>query len=335
MKKLKVCVIYGGLSTEHDVSIVSAKSVIANLDKNKYDVFSVYIEKNGAWYDDGNSQIHNIYEYLKAFDVVFPVLHGLYGEDGSIQGLFELFGVKYVGNGILSSAVGMDKVYSKILFERVGLKQAKYIYIKKINDSYIFIDENFNESILTLEEIAKLVYDKLKFPVFVKPSNSGSSIGINKANNVDELMEYIVYASNFDKKILIEENIDGREIECSVLGNDNVITSKLGEIVPNDVFYSYDAKYNNTNSDLIIPAKLNKSLEIEIQDMAIKAYKALDCRGLARIDFFVTKKDIYINEINTMPGFTEISMYPKLLEASGIEYSDLLDTLIDLALNSR
>lgn len=334
MIKKKICVIYGGKSTEHNVSVESSKAIVSNLDKNKYAVSTIYIAKNGEWYDENNDKIDDIIGCLKNIDVAFPVLHGLYGEDGTIQGLFELFGIKYVGCGILASSVGMDKVYTKIIFDRANLKQAKYIYINKVNDRYIYINERFDEKEVSLDEIEELVSNKLKYPVFIKPSNSGSSIGLNKANNGLELKQYIEYASEFDNKVLIEENIVGREIECSVLGNDDIEISTFGEIIPDDVFYSYEAKYNNQNSKLIIPAKLSTDEEIKLKQMAKKAYKALDAEGLARVDFFVTEKEIYINEVNTMPGFTEISMYPKLWEKSGIRYSVLLDRLIELALDN-
>ena len=332
MSKIKVCVIYGGKSTEHDVSISSSKAIISNLDNNKYDISIIYITKDGQWYDKNDDRINNIIDFFKDIDVVFPVLHGLYGEDGTIQGLFELFGIKYVGCGILASSIGMDKTYSKIIFDKAGLKQAKYVYIKKVNSKYVYVSDRFDEKELSLDEIEKIICDELKYPVFVKPSNSGSSIGLNKANNALELKKYIEYASRFDSKILIEENISGREIECSVLGNEDVIVSTFGEILPDDVFYSYEAKYNNENSKLIIPATLSKIEENKLKQMAIKAYKALNGKGLARVDFFVTNDEVYINEVNTMPGFTEISMYPKLWEKSGISYNELLDKLIELAL---
>ena len=332
MKKIKLGVIYGGLSTEHEVSINSAKSVIDNLDKDKYDIYKIYIDKKGEWYKEDN-KIDNVFDYLRSLDVVFPVLHGLYGEDGTIQGLFELLGVPYVGCRVLASSLGMDKVYAKMIFDKVGIENAKYIYIKKVRDKYIYIDNKFNEKELSLQDIALLVETELSLPVFIKPSRSGSSVGINKAHNIEELKNAIVEAGKYDNKILIEEGIVGKEVECAVLGNEDVISSCVGEIKSADEFYSYDAKYNNENSKTLIPAEISEENSKEIQKLAIKAFKAISGRGLSRVDFFIEDKTqkIYINEINTLPGFTSISMYPKLFEAVGISYEKLLDNLIELA----
>ncbi len=346
----KVGVIFGGISTEHDVSIVSGTSVIKNLDKTKYEVTPIYISKEGEWYIynvpvnkittlkvgekiENLVKIENVIETLKKCDVLFPVLHGVGGEDGSIQGLFELLKIPYVGCGVLASSIGMDKAYTKIIFEKAKIKQAKYEYIRKIENEYIYIDKEFNESKCSLEEICNILVDKLKFPMFVKPSNSGSSVGINKAKNIEELKEFIEYASKFDTKILIEEGIIGREVECAVLGNVDVISSCVGEIVPAEEYYSFDAKYNNAESLCIMPADIPKEISNNIRDLAIKAFKAIDGKGLSRVDFFIEKStnNIYINEINTMPGFTEISMYPKLFEKVGYKYPKLLDELIKLA----
>lgn len=331
---IKLGLIYGGMSTEHDISIKSAKSIIDNLNKSKYDLFEIIIDKNGNWYDKEGKKIENITKILQDLDVVFPVLHGLYGEDGTIQGMLELLKVPYVGTGILSSANCMDKAYSKIIFEKAKIPQAKYVYIKKVEGNYIFVTKNFDEISGNTREICNLIIKEIDFPMFVKPSNSGSSVGISKVTNMDELIGAVEYASNFDKKILVEENIDGQEIECAVLGNENPKASAVGEILSAEDFYSFDAKYNNSDSKTQIPANISKEKQEEIRTLAIKAYKALDCRGLSRVDFFIERGTgkIYINEINTMPGFTKISMYPKLWEYSGIKYSDLLDELIDLAL---
>lgn len=345
MNKIKIGVIFGGMSTENEVSCISGASVIKHLNKEKYNVFPIYIDKIGNWYKvklediekseelENKEHIENITEYLKQIDVIFPVLHGLYGEDGTIQGLFELLKIPYVGCGVLASSVGMDKVYTKLIFEKANINQAKYIYIRKYNEKYIYIDEEFNERNLELEDIAKITNDKLRFPVFVKPSNSGSSVGINKAHNIEELKNAIVEAGKYDNKILIEEGIVGKEVECAVLGNEDVISSCVGEIKSADEFYSYDAKYNNENSKTLIPAEISEENSKEIQKLAIKAFKAISGRGLSRVDFFIEDKTekIYINEINTLPGFTSISMYPKLFEAVGISYEKLLDNLIELA----
>ncbi len=345
MNKIKIGVIFGGMSTENEVSCISGASVIKHLNKEKYNVFPIYIDKIGNWYKvkledvekseelENKEHIENITEYLKQMDVIFPVLHGLYGEDGTIQGLFELLKIPYVGCGVLASSVGMDKVYTKLIFEKANINQAKYIYIRKYNEKYIYIDEEFNEKILELEDIAKITNNKLRFPVFVKPSNSGSSVGINKAHNIEELKNAIVEAGKYDNKILIEEGIVGKEVECAVLGNEDVISSCVGEIKSADEFYTYDAKYNNENSKTLIPAEISEENSKKIQKLAIKAFKAISGRGLSRVDFFIEDKTqkIYINEINTLPGFTSISMYPKLFEAVGISYEKLLDNLIELA----
>ncbi len=231
---------------------------------------------------------------------------------------------------MLASSVGMDKVYTKIIFDKAGLKQAKYEYIRKYDDKYIYVNKNFDEEILDLEEIARKVETNIKYPMFVKPSNSGSSVGVNKAKNKEELKQYIKYASEFDNKILVEEGIIGREVECAVLGKEEVIASVVGEVKSAEEFYSYEAKYENEQSKTQIPADITKELSDEIRSQAIKAFKAISGKGLSRVDFFIEEKtnQIYINEINTLPGFTKISMYPKLFEATGISYKDLLDRLI-------
>lgn len=333
---IKLGVIYGGKSTENEISIKSAKSVIENLDKNKYDIYPTYIDKNGEWYEDKESnkiKIENIIEYLKQFDVVFPVLHGLYGEDGTIQGLFELFGIKYVGCKVLASSIGMDKVYTKIVFDKAKINQTKYIYIKlnKVN-TYTYVDEEFNEYDISLEEIANIAEKKLNYPMFVKPSNSGSSVGVNKAENREQLIKNIEIAAKFDRKILIEEGIKGKEVECAVLETKDgkIEVTNPGEIIPAGDYYSFDSKYNDKESKTLNNARITDEQKEEIKKLALKAFKAIDGNGLSRVDFFVEDKTgiIYINEINTMPGFTEISMYPKLFEEYGYLYSELLDKLI-------
>lgn len=337
MQKNKIGIIYGGKSTEHEVSVISANSVINNLNKDKYEIYNIFIDKNNNWYDKSNGEdkkIEDINNFLKNLDVVFPVLHGLYGEDGTIQGMLELLGIPYVGCKVLASSIAMDKVYTKIIFDRAGIKQANYVYIKKVKNKYIYINKNFNEEILELEDICKRVESKINYPMFVKPSNSGSSVGINKAKNSEELKEYIEYAAQFDNKILIEENIIGKEIECAILGNEDVKASVLGEIKSAEEFYSFNAKYKNKESKTIIPATLSQELTEKVRHLAVKAFKAIDGKGFSRVDFFVNDEtnEIYICEINTIPGFTEISMYPKLWEASGLKYSELLDELIKLAM---
>lgn len=348
MNKIKLAIVFGGMSTEHDVSIVSGTSIINNLNKEKYEIYPIYIGKTGYWYTymptkrvykvgdsiDNISSLSNPIQYLSQMDCIFPVLHGLYGEDGSIQGLFELTKVPYVGCKILSSSISMDKVYTKIIFEKAGLDQAKYIYIRENSGKYIYVDENFNEIICTLEQVTEIIEEKLEYPMFIKPSNSGSSVGINKVNNTQGLKEAVIYATKFDKKILIEEGINGREVECAVLGNEEVQASCIGEVLSAEEFYSFDSKYNNNESKTQIPANLPTQISEEIKSKAIKAFKAVDGKGLARVDFFVEQgtNRIIINEINTLPGFTTISMYPKLFEAIGINYDQLLDKIIELAI---
>ena len=338
MSKIKLGVVFGGMSTENEVSVVSAKSIMENLNVYKYEIFPIYIDKNGIWYKyngslDNIEEIQDIFKYLKQLDIIFPVLHGLYGEDGTIQGMFELLKIPYVGCGVLASSVGMDKVYAKILFERAGLMQAKYEYVKKGKNDYIYVNKNFEEEKIRLKNLVEIISGNLVFPMFVKPSNSGSSVGINKVKTKDELKDAIQYAAQFDNKILIEEGIIGKEVECAVLGNEDVISSCVGEIKSAEEFYSYNAKYNNVESKTYIPADIPENIANKIRKQAITAFKAIDGRGLSRVDFFVESKtnNILINEINTLPGFTSISMYPKLFEKTGIKYSELLDRLIELA----
>ena len=330
---IRLGVIYGGISTEHDVSEMSAKSVIENLDKEKYEIHEIYINKYGKWFEFKNGEkeeIYNLLWTLKDLDVVFPVLHGLGGEDGTIQGMLEMLKVPYVGCGVLASSVGMDKVYTKIIFEKAGIPQAPYMYIKRKEDEYVIINENFEEEEFKSEKITS----KLKFPMFVKPSNSGSSVGVKKASSVEELKRAIENAGQYDCKILVEQGIDAKEVECAILDGKDIFASTVGEIQSAEEFYSFDAKYNIPESKTVIPAEITNEQIEEVRKLAVRAFKAIDGNGLARVDFFIEKETnkIYINEINTMPGFTKISMYPKLFEAVGISYSDLLDRLIENAL---
>lgn len=329
---IKLGVIYGGKSTEHDISEISAKSVIENLNKEKYEVHEIYINKYGKWFENKNGQIEEIYNLLwtlKELEVAFPVLHGKYGEDGTIQGMLEMFGIPYVGCGVLASAVGMDKAYTKILFERAGIPQTKYIYIRKRENGYYMVNDNFEEEELKIEKITS----KLKFPMFVKPSNSGSSVGVKKVTTIEELKSAIENAQQYDNKILIEEEIVGKEVECAILEDEKINVSTVGEIKSAEEYYSFDAKYNIPESKTIIPAEIAKDETQRIKELAIKAFKAIDGKGLARVDFFIENETnkIYINEINTMPGFTQISMYPKLFENIGIGYTELLDKLVENA----
>lgn len=352
---INLAVIFGGKSTEHDVSITSGTSVIKNLNKEKYNIFPIYIDENGKWYEykkqineieiipvgekiEEKTEIENVMEFLKKMDCIFPVLHGLYGEDGTIQGLFELLNIPYVGCGVLSSSISMDKVYTKILFDKAEINQADYIYVKKVDDEYIHIDNKFNEKIYkNIEELIEIIEEKINYPIFVKPSNSGSSVGVNKATNKKELKEAIICAGQFDKKILIEQGINGREIECAVFGEQDVIASCVGEVLSAEDFYSFDSKYKNSESRTQIPVNIDSEIAEEIRCLAKKIFKIVDGKGLSRVDFFVERETnkIYINEINTMPGFTEISMYPKLFEKTGIKYSEILDKLIDIAIKGK
>lgn len=307
-KKIKLAILFGGKSAEHEVSINSAKNVIAAFDKNKYQIIPFKINKDGVF----------DFSKLKKYDVVFPVLHGPYGEDGSVQGLLKLIDVPFVGAGVSGSALGMDKDIMKRLLNEKGIKNAKYISLRKNEKMSFEKAKNF-----------------LKLPIFVKPANLGSSVGVNKVNNKKEWDLAIKDAFKYDTKIIIEEMIVGRELECAVLGNEHPKASKVGEVVLNADFYSYDAKYIDEDGAVIqVPAKnLPDKVERKIQNMAIKVFKVLNCEGMARVDFFL-KKDgtIYVNEINTIPGFTNISMYPKLWEISGISKKKLLDTLVNLAI---
>ncbi|MDF2522915.1 MAG: D-alanine/D-alanine ligase [Clostridiales bacterium] len=355
--KKKIAVIFGGQSSEHEVSRVSAESVIKNINRDKFDVVMMGITKEGRWlrYDGpaeklgtgewqalaeasalndrpvALSQENSAREIVTAagagsdgnIDVVFPVLHGCNGEDGTIQGLFELAGIPYVGCGVLGSALGMDKAYSKIVFEKEGIPQGKYLTFSR------------KQIEREPENLVRQVEEQLEYPCFVKPSNAGSSVGVSKAHNREELVEALKFAARYDRRILVEEFINGREVECAVLGNEDPIASTVGEVVPCNEFYDYKAKYESgDNSEVVIPAKLPSETINRIREFAVKAFKALDCSGLSRVDFFVHKEtgEILINEINTLPGFTKISMYPKLWEATGIPYSELIERLIDLAI---
>lgn len=355
-RKLRVGVIFGGRSGEHEVSLASAQSVIAALDKTKYEIIPIGITKEGRWIAFGDplqalkanalessvpvallgdptqkaimrldlsEQSASIKTLkLQELDVVFPVLHGPYGEDGTVQGLLELAGIPYVGAGVLASAVGMDKPTMKAVFMAHGLPVVKHLIIKRKHwekDPY---------------PIVQRVEREIGYPCFVKPANLGSSVGVSKARNREELEKALKIAARYDRKMLVEVAINAREIECSVLGNDDPIASIPGEVVPHREFYDYKAKYVPGESDLIIPAPIPQDLARYIQELAIKAFIAVDCAGMARVDFFLDRDtgEVYVNEINTIPGFTATSMYPKMWEASGIPYPELLDRLIELAL---
>ena len=347
-KKLKIGVLFGGKSAEHEVSLQSARNVIEALDKNKYEVVPIGIDKNGKWqlnttanyllnsnnpkliklnksnkevalYAQGQGALASIKNNSGTkgkIDVIFPVMHGPFGEDGSMQGLLKLAGVPFVGPSVLGSAIGMDKDVMKRLLRDAGIPIGKFVALKT-GDKI-----NFNE-----------IKKKLGLPMFIKPANMGSSVGINKVRSEKEFKKGISDAFKYDSKIIIEEFIEGREIECALLGNDMPMASVPGEIIANQDFYSYDAKYIDTGSKSIIPAPIDKKTTKKIQELAIKTFQALNCEGMSRVDFFLKKNGtVLVNEINTIPGFTNISMYPKLWEASGIPVSKLLDRLIELAI---
>lgn len=317
-KKLRVAVIFGGRSGEHEVSLVSARSVMKAMNPKKYGVTPIKISKNGQWENRADA----LHILKKKFDVVFPVLHGPLGEDGTIQGMLEMAGVAYIGCGVLASAAAMDKFMSKIIFKAHGLPQANFIHVTREQ-----IRKEFSK-------VKKLTQKHIGLPCFVKPSNLGSSVGISKVKKSSQLASALTLASSFDSSVLVEEAIDAREIECSVLGNENPIASVAGEIVPNREFYDYFAKYIDNASKLFIPAKISSKKMREVQELALAAYRSLQCSGMGRVDFLMDRKTgkLYLNEVNTIPGFTSISMYPKLWEASGVPYPKLIDRLIALAL---
>lgn len=350
--RLRVGVLFGGRSGEHEVSLASAASVIRALDPEKYEALPIGISKEGRWRVGEGAQ-ESLPEVLRSgqevvlapdpgaatlmprghtghgsglqVDVVFPVLHGTFGEDGTVQGLLELAGLPYVGAGVLGSAVGMDKDVQKRLFRQAGLPVA---------DSLAILRSAWERE---ADQVLRQVVKKFRFPVFVKPATLGSSVGMTKVRHRRGLPAALNAASEFAQKILVERAIDGREIEVSVLGNEDPKASLPGEIVPHREFYDYTAKYLEEGTKLIIPAKLEKGKVARFQELAVRAFRAIDCAGMARVDFFLERRTgrIYVNEINTIPGFTSISMYPKLWEASGISYRELIDRLIRLALEQH
>lgn len=342
MKKLLV--ICGGQSSEHIVSRMSCTSVLNNIHKEKYEITLVGIDKDGTWYElnqdqndlasdswlEASHQVNDVVGLLKKQDVVFPVLHGLYGEDGTIQGLFELVGVPYVGCRVLGSSTSMDKIYTKKILETAHIPQVKSLYVKRrYDDAMVVVDEEFNESL----DIVDIVKEKLGFPCFIKASRSGSSVGCYRCNHEEELMSKLQEASQYDRHIVVEECIDCIELETAVLGNDDPIVSRVGQIMPHGEFYTFESKYEDEESKTCIPALVDEKVQEEIREYALRVFKAVDGHGLSRVDFFLDKKTnkVYLNEINTMPGFTKISMYPQLMADFGIPYSDLIDRLIDLA----
>ncbi|HEX9934846.1 MAG TPA: D-alanine--D-alanine ligase family protein [bacterium] len=351
-QKRRVAVLFGGRSAEHDVSITSALSIIRYIDKRKYEVVPIKISREGRWKvltdiktldsvralesAEGSTVLVGDPETKglvriggtepsasnESIDVVFPVLHGTYGEDGTIQGLFQLAGIPCVGGGVLASALGMDKVLQKQVFRQHGLPMAGFIW---------FLRKEWEEK---PQEIRARVEGEIGFPCFVKPANLGSSVGIFKVKDGVSLFACLSKAAQYDRKLVVEKAVDSRELECAVLGNDEPEASVVGEIVPCNEFYDYEAKYLVEGSQTLVPADVPPAVSNSVRGMAVSAFKALDCSGMARVDFFLERGTdrVLINEINTIPGFTPISMYPKLWEASGIPYADLIDQLIELAL---
>lgn len=350
MNKRNIVVLFGGQSSEHEISCISAVTIMKNIDEDKYDIYPVGITKEGNWrlYNgkiedlskdswiehsdkaiispDATDKALIIFKDkgIKKLDVhiVFPALHGLYGEDGSVQGLLELAGIPYVGCGILASSVSMDKLFTKVIVDRLGIRQAKYVPVYKKE-----MDE--------IKEVVAKIESQLDYPVFVKPSNAGSSKGITKAHNRGELFDGLELAIKHDSKLLIEETIIGREIECAILGNYHPRTSNVGEIISAAEFYDYDSKYNDKGSKTIINPDLPRPIVKKIREYASDIFRAVDGRGLARADFFIEEKsgEVIFNEINTLPGFTSISMYPMLWEDKGMSNKELVNRLIEFAFN--
>lgn len=335
----KIAVLFGGQSTEHEVSRSSATSVLKNIDGTKYDVYPIGITKDGVWYkytgnldniESGeweNDESYKVAEgqnilFNKEVDVVFPVLHGLFGEDGTIQGMCKILNIPCVGPGVMSSAICMDKIYTKYLLENFNIKQSDYVVV------------NAHEYLQNKDILLEIIEKKLGYAIFIKPSNGGSSVGITKAHNKEELIHGLEEALKHDRKVLVEKAINAREIEVSVLGNDYPEASIPGEVIPAKEFYDYEAKYKSEASKLLIPAALTEAKLQSIREQAIKIYKILDCAGMARVDFLIDKEteDVYLNEVNTIPGFTKISMYPKMWQATGKNFGLLIDELIKLAI---
>jgi len=356
-RKLRIVVLFGGRSGEHEVSLVSAQSVLSVLDLAKYEVFQVGITHEGAWLTGADArdtlkkgETKNLtpctllpdpsrpglyvlrftnhgtgMEKLTDIDIVFPVLHGTYGEDGTLQGLLEMADLAYVGAGVTGSAVGMDKGIFKDVMHTNGIPTVESIIVLRSE-----IEKDMETVIRKAESVAA-------YPLFVKPANLGSSVGITKCNSRADLGEGLMEAAAYDRRVLIERGVNAREIEVSVLGNDEPQASVPGEVLPSREFYSYESKYVDGTSGLLIPAPLPAETAEKIRQMAVCAYKAIDCAGMARVDFFIDKltEDIFLNEVNTIPGFTSISMYPKLWEATGLPYAKLVDRLIELALERK
>ena len=354
MSKLNVCVLFGGISPEHKVSLRSAEAVLNNMDPEKYNILPVGITEAGQWILYGSNDYSQLPsgQWLQCpqnrnaaispvrgqgllcfdgdrvvcqpVDVVFPVLHGENGEDGAMQGLLQLAGIPYVGPHVSASAVSMDKTLTKLVADQVGVRQAAWQLVRRCD-----LGNRMENTLDTLE-------GRFAYPMFVKPSGTGSSVGVSKATDRSALAQALTFAADFDDKVLVEEFIRGREVEVAVLGNGNPMASVCGEIDAGADFYDYDAKYITDTSTAYIPARISEEIEEHVREMAVKIYSAIGCRGLSRVDFFVSYDgdEVVFNEINTLPGFTSISMYPKLFEASGIAYGQLIDELLRLAMEA-
>ncbi len=355
MLKIRLGLIFGGRSAEHDVSLMSARSVLQAINKDKYDVTLIGITRAGRWLAGGDplaaleapgreranagstpnatvevheassTSVQHLPEEIGGLDVVFPVLHGPYGEDGTVQGLLELADLAYVGSGVLGSAVAMDKDVAKRLLRADGIPVVDWELVRR------------SEVVANVESVADRIEARFAYPIFTKPANLGSSVGVVKAHDRAELVAALRESAQYDRRVLVEPGVDAREIEVSVLGNDDPVASVPGEILPSREFYDYAAKYLDNTSGLLIPAPIAPEIAEEARSIAVRAFKALDCAGLARVDFLLDKSSgaLYVNEINTIPGFTAISMYPKLWAASGVGYSELIDRLIVLALERQ
>ena len=354
MKKLSVCILFGGMSPEHEVSLRSAEAVLNNIDHEKYNIYPVGITKDGDWIIYGGNDYselpagtwmnnpanrrgtispirgQGLFSFeddcvvRESIDVVFPVMHGENCEDGAIQGLFQLAGIPYVGPHVAASAVSMDKTLTKLVIDHAGVPQAAWHLVRRVD-----LAHHMESTLAALEA-------KFEYPMFVKPAGTGSSVGVSKAADRAALEKALHDAAKFDDKVLVEEFIDGREIEVAVMGNDNPVASECGEIDSGAEFYDYDAKYITDTSTAYIPARIPEDVAEQVRELAVKVYSAIGCQGLSRVDFFVTHKDnrIVFNEINTLPGFTSISMFPKLFGASGIPYGELIDQLLELAVEA-
>jgi len=354
VKKLSVCILFGGMSPEHEVSLRSAESVLNNIDHSKYNVYPVGITKEGDWFlfggkdysmlPDGTWKNHpdnrraaispvrgqGLLSFegdcvvRERIDVVFPVLHGENGEDGAMQGLLQMAGIPYVGPHVAASAVAMDKTLTKLVVDHAGVPQAAWQLVRR-SDLHCHVENTLD-----------ILENRFRYPMFVKPAGTGSSVGVSKATDREALKNALVAAAKYDKKILVEEFIHGREIEVAVMGNDNPVASICGEIDSGADFYDYDAKYVTDTSTAYIPARIPEDVGEIVREAAVKVYSAIGCQGLSRVDFFVTYEEnrVVFNEINTLPGFTSISMYPKLFAASGIPYTQLIDELLKLAVEA-